>query len=229
LAYTLLQLRTLARQRADMENSQTVTDAELTNYINDSYGELYDLLVSEFEDYYLASPSTFTIASGANTSALPADFYKLRGLDFQLSAGEWVTVRQFNFASRNQRSNLVSRLSREARGIAYRVMGQYIRLEPAADAAGTYQLWYVPRFTRLTGDSDTMGDVLDFAEYVIIDAAIKMLIKEESDIQPLVLQKQAMVQRVQTMAKNRSVDSPERIADTSAEYTSYDALFPRSW
>lgn len=227
MAYTLLQLRTLARQRADMENSQLVLDPELTNYVNDSYAELYDLLVTQFEDYYLAAPQTFTIASGSNTQALPATFYKLRAIDLQ-NGSDWLTVRQFNFAERNHRATSISRIGYAAKNVSYRVMGQNIYFEPELDAAGTYRLWFIPRYTPLVADGDTMGDVLDFGEYVIIDAAIKMLIKEESDIGALMAQKQAMTERVMTMAKDRTVDQPERIADVSMDAYSFEGLFRRN-
>ena len=53
---SLTELRTLTRQRADMENSQFVTDTELTRYLNNSWGELYNLIVENFnEDYYTTS------------------------------------------------------------------------------------------------------------------------------------------------------------------------------
>lgn len=50
---TLAELRTEVRRRSDMENSQFVKDAELTTYINQSYVELYDLLIARFEDYFV--------------------------------------------------------------------------------------------------------------------------------------------------------------------------------
>ena len=48
-----------------MENSQFVKDIELTTYINQSYVELYDVLVSRFEDYYVTdfSDKSLVIAS----------------------------------------------------------------------------------------------------------------------------------------------------------------------
>ena len=47
---TLTQLIAAVRQRADFVNSQFVTDAELTSYINQSYFELYDLLIQKYGD-----------------------------------------------------------------------------------------------------------------------------------------------------------------------------------
>ena len=43
---TLANLITAARQKADMINSTFIQDAEWTDYINNSYAELYDILVS---------------------------------------------------------------------------------------------------------------------------------------------------------------------------------------
>ena len=54
---TLLNLRTAVRQRSDMVNDQFISDSELTSYINQSYFELYDILVQKYGDnYYVASP-----------------------------------------------------------------------------------------------------------------------------------------------------------------------------
>jgi hypothetical protein len=228
MAYTLAELKTLARQRADMENSTLIRDVELKNYINDSYGELYDLLTASFEDYYLKSPVTFTLTQPANTYSLPSDFYKLRGLDFQLSSSDWTTVTQFNFAERNVRSRLLSRYTTGQRSLSYRVMGSKLYLIPEEECSGTFRLWYVPKVTPLDLDADIMGDVLDFAEYVIIDAAIKCLIKEESDISALMALKQKMELRVTTMAKSRNIDRPERVADVSSQFEAFETLFPRA-
>jgi hypothetical protein len=49
----LSELKLEVRRRSDMENSQFVKDNELTTYINQSYVELYDLLISVYEDYFV--------------------------------------------------------------------------------------------------------------------------------------------------------------------------------
>jgi hypothetical protein len=92
----LSDLRTLVRQRADQENSQFVTDEELRQYINRGYAELYDLLVTNAtsEDYFLNS-STVTLVSGTQTYDLPADFYKLRGVDLNMGSDTF-PLRRYN-------------------------------------------------------------------------------------------------------------------------------------
>jgi len=50
---TLQELIDQVRQRSDMEHTEFVKDAEITTYLNESYFELYDLLVSRYEDYFV--------------------------------------------------------------------------------------------------------------------------------------------------------------------------------
>jgi hypothetical protein len=85
MSVTLLQLKDRSRQRADMENSEFVTDAELTIYINGSIAELHDLLVASYGSDYFLSSTTFSTVAGTESYSLPADFYKLMGVDVQVS------------------------------------------------------------------------------------------------------------------------------------------------
>lgn len=224
MAYTLSQLTTEVRRRADMENSTFVSDAEVMNYINGSYSELYDILVSRFEDYFIQGPVSFTLTG--HTYALPSDVYKVRGIDYLISGNDYISLRKWNFEERNKIARIVSRGIRGFSDRTYRTMGQNVFILPEDKGPGNYRIWYVPRFTPLQYSSDEMGDVLDFHEYVIVDAAIKCLLKEESDVQALMLIKQQLKQRIESMASNRDTQN-ERIGDVSG-YTDSDWLFPRS-
>ena len=222
MSFTLLGLRTLARQRADMENSSLVADAELTNYINASYAELYDLLTARYEDYFVKDPLTFS-TSGTSIYPLPADFYKLLGVDLQLDSSNWVSIRKWNFAERNKGNEIIPNIMN--RCIRYRVMGQNLRLLPENNADGTYRLWYIPRFAPLVADDGLLSGVLDFEEYIVLDSAIKMLVKEESDPSALLSLKAQMGERIVAMSANRDAGSPEVVGDVS--YDDYDFLLPR--
>jgi hypothetical protein len=220
----LLQIRTQARQRSDQENSEFVGDSELNGYINASYGELRDLLVSRFEDYY-SSTIEFTL-SGINTYEIPQTVYKIRGLDYQVNGSDWMTVYPFNFAERNSRNRATNRLIYGRRRLQYRLMGLNLILLPEDKASGNYKLWFIPRVTPLVDDEDEMSDVLDFEEYVVVDAAIKCLIKEESDITSLMAIKEQLRQRILAMSANRDAGMPERVADVSYFSNAPDFLFP---
>lgn len=212
MAVQLSTLRTRARQRADMEDSEFVTDSELNTYINSSYKELYDLLVSKIEQWFVSDPVEFTLStSDAGKKALASDFYKLEGVD-QSIGGRWREVRPFNFNARN-RQGLVDRLHGFHTTVRYRVVGSDLRFSPADMATGTFRYWYTPIATEMSDDADTMDGVNGWEEYVIVDAARKMLIKEESDISAVMAELASLTNRIEVMAQNRDVANPQQIQD----------------
>ena len=214
MSITLSELRSQARDRADMQNSAFVSDAELTKYLNSSIAELHDLLIADGEsDYYILS-TTFSTVAGTETYALPAAFYKLKGVDVQ-SGSEWLSVRPFNFNERNSGQSAAYNLS----GIdfRYRLAGSNIMLTPAPSGVNTVKLWYTPVATKLTADADTLDDINQYSEYVITDAAIKMLQKEESDVSILLAQKADLRKRIENMVANRDAGQPQAVSDIYAE------------
>lgn len=222
MATTLLQLRTRARQRADMVNSTFVTDAELTNLINLGLSELYDIVVSAFEDYFTIS-STFTVASG-NTYTLPTNFYKLRGLDFSVN-GSYQGCREFNFNDRNNSSQDLSWMNNNVSARSYRVMADTLLLQPTNSATGSYRLWYVPSPTFLVADADLVPESLSkfgWDEYIVLWAAERMLSKEESPITDVANERQQIAGRITAMAANRQVDQSSTISDVQGSYMMYN-------
>lgn len=213
MSKTLSQIREQARQRSDMLRSEFVEDSELNSYINDSYVELYDLLVSKFEDYYAKDPLPFTIDSGESVYTLPADFYKLLGVDRQVSGDDYYAVRPFSFLNRN-RSNIANRLYGFFPNVGYRIYRDTLRITPVDNASGNYKLWYIPRYVPLVDDADE-PDVMDWADYIVVDVARKMLDKEESDSSPMLQEKLLMKKRIEEIAANRDAGDTDRVQDIS--------------
>jgi len=208
---TLATLRTRVRERADMVDSDFISDTELLTYINESYAELYDILVATYEDYYTEETS-LSLSDGSGTISLPADFYKLRGLDKDVG-GQWTAVYKFNFNDRNARPT--GARNPQLRETYYRIVRQDLKLAPEATADGSYRLWYIPEFTALVAESDTVDVPAGFDEYIVIDAAIKCLVKEESSTAALDNAKAAMMKRIENMAANRDADQAESISDVN--------------
>ena len=67
---SLGQLRLLSQQKADRVGSQFVTKQEWSVYINQSYFELYDLLVQKYGDDYYVDQYSFTLTN-SNSYPLP--------------------------------------------------------------------------------------------------------------------------------------------------------------
>lgn len=202
---TFGEIKQKARRRADMENSTFVKDAELSDYVNDSIKELYDLLVQKFGNDYFVKEFEFQTQPGVKDYDLPEDFYKLKGVD--LIRGETsdpFTLSPFMFIERN-RTGLFD-------NFRYRIIGNQIRfIDP--ETSRTIRLWYVPVAPLLSDDADTFDTINGYEEYVVLDAAIKMLQKEEADVQILLAQKGQMELRIDRAADNRDEGQSQRVTD----------------
>lgn len=214
---TLSELITAIRQRADFQNSQFVTDAELQSYINQSYFELYDLLVQKYGDnYYVQTPYTF-VTDGINQFFnLPSDFYKLLGVDLALANTQdsWVTIRPFNFSDRNRYAVPNFQSFYGVTNMRYRLNADQLWLTPIPASNQTIRIWYVPKLTTLVTGTDTVQGISGWTEYIIVDGCIKALAKEESDPSVFLLQKQALIQRIEAAAENRDAANPATVSDT---------------
>lgn len=221
---TLGDVRLAAKRRADMENASFVTDEEWNSYINASYKELYDLLIGSYgNDYFVAPPVQFTtdgtsqfytLPDGSSYNYAPA-LYKLLGVDLQANGNalQWIRLKPFNFSERNRFSPYGMQALYAYSNIRYRLNGNNIWFTPTPQAGLTVQLWYIPQPSNLEDDGDGFDGISGWEEYVIIDAAIKALIKEESDPTALGMQKQAMIARITAMAENRDAGEPATVAD----------------
>lgn len=309
---SLSQLRVATRQRADMVNSQFVSESELNSYINASYFELYDLLVQKYGNDYYMTQYSFQLQGNVSRYDLPEDFFKLLGVDLEISSGPdgYVSLRPFTLAERNRYSTANVQTWIGVTNLRYRISGNKLWFTPSPQTGQTIRIWYVPRLKELidvstvTVSSPVAGDTLligstsfqagvDFTiggsdaatainlanainassldvtttvsgnavsitttptallslsslnnttagaalrlacsaaqvsaednsvadgvsgwmEYVVTDAAIKMLQKEESDTSVLQFQKQALIKRIEAAAENRDAGSPATIAD----------------
>jgi hypothetical protein len=231
---TLASVRAAAQQRADMVNSQFLTTAEWTANINASYQELYGLLVQKFgADYYQAGTpdnwfqfTTTTAASyplpDGTASYLLSDgstvapaLFKVNGVDLQINSqpNGWLTLKSFMWAERNRFAFPNTQNFWGHSNIRYRINGNRIWLVPLPSAGQAIRIWYTPRLRVLVSDSDTLDGVNGWDEFIVIDAAIKALQKEESDVSILMAQKAAIISRLEAEAENRDVGMPAHVAD----------------
>lgn len=232
---TLGQIRLMSQQRADRVNSNFVTLPEWNTYINQAYFELYDLLTTVYEDYFLAPPVQINTDGTSQQYALPDGtnykggvfggsagnpspvFYKLMGVDCGLNqqGNAWVTLKKFNFIGRNR--FVFPNISSTFLGVfnlQYRLMGNNLYFIPTPSGGQILRVWYIPRVNQLLKDNDMLDGVSGWSEYVVVDAAIRALQKEESDVSVLMVQKQALKQRIEETAMNRDAGQGDTISDT---------------
>lgn len=236
---SLYELRLRSKERADKINSNFITTSEWNFFINQAYYELYDLLITVYEDYYVAPRLTFgtdgssaqyALPDGQNYSAAPA-LYKLYGADLGLdnSPNAFVTLKKFDFIARNR--YVFPQITSTLLGVfnlQYRLIGGTIMFIPVPSAGQTIGLWYYPRLRNLIKDNDVMDGISGWTQYVIARAAKYALDKEESDSQKLDEELLYLKQRIEGAAQNRDAGQGDTISNTRTRaerwggYAGYD-------
>ena len=130
-----------ARERADMPVAGFVPDSATGIYawINEGVQALHEKLVAARGSEYVESSTTLTFDGTSTVYALPADFFKLLGVDI-MDGGVTRSMLPFPRAERNLYNNLIAPWRSIPR---YMLAGSNIRFLPAP-AAGLGTLWYVP-------------------------------------------------------------------------------------
>lgn len=216
---TLLELRTAVRQRADIENSQFITDTELNSYINQSYFELYDLLVQKYgSHYFVSAPYSLTTDGTSEFYPLPTDFYKLVGLSakFLGAVSQYTPLKHGSFAEMQRYSGVSSQSLLGINDLLYTLTANNIWLAPVPPAGQALRMFYVPKLSTLSSDSDLVDGISGWTEYIICDAAIKCMQKEESDVTVLAAEKSSLIRRIEDAASNRDAAGASRVNETSS-------------
>lgn len=208
---TLAEIREKVRQRADNQaETARYPDSELNQYINDSRNELFGILVkhSLIRDE-AAQTITSTGAAAYNVDA--AHFATLAV--FKQEDEYYRRLRRHSFRERP----FAATASVDGEPNTYRIAtigGQkQIEFYPRADSGETYVLAYVPRPTDLSDDADTLDDVLGWDEYIVVDAAIKCLRKENTNTDELRMDKAELLARIEQEAEQQEMSEAYVVAN----------------
>jgi hypothetical protein len=230
---SLYEIRLRAKQNADRQNSNFVRNAEWDSFIGLAMDELYDILITVYEDYFKAPNATFTtnnntsifpLPDGAlsfyddnNVPFTPPPFYKLLGVDLALNTAQnaWVTMGKYQMIDRNKylypnsNSTIYGWMNAQ-----YRVLGNNIEFIPVPAGQQRIRLLYIPRLMQLMLDTDisTIG-FSGWLRYVIVRAAKYALDKEESDTTKLDAELLFLKTRIEESASNRDAGKPDTITN----------------
>lgn len=228
---TLGTIRATCQQRVDMVNSSFITTAEWNGYINAACQELWGLMVQKYGDNYLVqSPYTFTTDGVNDKFTLPTDFFKLLAVDVLVNSGttQYVNVPRFNTMDRNRFGPYGNIMPWGRINLYYQLLGSQIWLMPLPFSGQTVRLFYVPRFTLLVNDSDTLDAVNGWEDFVVADVCIKALAKEESDPSVFMQQKAALMARLEAEAENRDGANPQTTTITQGQNGVWPGFDPYS-
>lgn len=206
---TLTTLRTRVRERADMVGSSFVADSAtgLDAWINEANQRLHGMLVDALGEEYVSSTSSFTTVSGTSDYALPAGFYKLYGVDLNYEGA----IRTLQRYERNERNTY--REIRPERLPRYNVVGSNLRLYPATTNGLSGTILYAPEATVLVNGSDTVSYPNGWEKYIVIEAAIQALMKEESSVTALVAERERIEREIRDAKESRDMAMPKRVVD----------------
>jgi hypothetical protein len=175
---SLFELRLRSQQTADRVNSQFVTTSEWNAFIRLAMYELYDILITVYEDLFASdyvfvntngTEQRYPVPDGANnyfgdiypstsTDGAPAKaLYKLAGMDLGVNTSNdaWVTLQRFDFIARNAYvyPNSTSTIY-GVYNMRYRLMGNFINIIPTPSGNQQVRVWYSPKLPALLADVD---------------------------------------------------------------------------
>jgi hypothetical protein len=219
---TLLNLRTRARDRANMENSTFVSDSIFNTYINYAASHLRDIMASKVGEDYFATSVSHVLTSGQETVTLPTDFHKLLWVEELVDGDQYVKMHRFEVSEQPAAS---SSLIRPWQNLKYRLRANNLWLAPASASGGkNIRIWYVPVSTALSLDGDTLEGFNGWDEFIVLIAARKAMVKEEQDVTEIDREVMVFMERLETMVPNRDQAQPMRVQDTQRAWGYCDGL-----
>lgn len=218
---TLTELIADVRQRTNQESSTFVTDAEVTEYLNQEAAELYARIVQAQGPEHYRSSSTVSVVSGTSLYALPADFWQLQALEATLG-GITGRLRPFMPSEHALLSNAQPYAWYSP--IRYRVQANNLEVLPATQTF-TATLYYTPAPPRLVSGGDLLDGFAGYEVAAIYGACATVLAKEESDPSFFMAQRDRIYQHIQALAAQRDSNEPERVQDVTTSAWPYGGLF----
>lgn len=225
-AVTLTQLRARARELADMTTSTFISDTadSLDLWINEGAQKLHDLYVQAFGEDYIEKSATLTTVAAQTDYTLPADFYKLLGIELPI-AGKMRSLKLYNRAERNGISDQISLYSQLSLP-RYKLSKGVVRLLPAPGSVIVGKIWYSPLLQvtkanasviNLLVDADDSINFENGAErYVVMYAARKAKLKQEDDVSALERDLEKEESALRLLIEERNAAEPKSAVDVEA-------------
>lgn len=214
------------RSRANMETSTFVTDAEITEWLNQELAELHIHLVTNEGQPHFRQQQNLSVLQNVALYPLPSDFYRVQRITANIS-GYNMDLEPF---MESERASLLNSTiyGYVARGSSpmYRVQGSNLEILPATRAYSA-TLFYVQRCPRLVSGTDTTDGFDGYEMAAICGATAIALQKEESDASLYLAHKVNWLRLVDSAAPNRDASHPERVADVTGDLD--NTMMPWLW
>ena len=199
------------RQRTNQENSTFVTDAELTEYLNQEIALIEVKLALEQGQTHIRSSQSVSVVPPTALYALHASFWALQEVT---ATANGVTTTLVPFTSAEHGALSSTGLFAPYGPAMYRIQGANIEFRPATEAF-TATVYFTPVTARLASGSDTWDGFNGYEMAAIYGVCASVMAKEDSDPNYF-LGKQAEIYSVIAAASaHRDAANPERVQDVT--------------
>jgi len=205
---TRSEIRTLILSWLDDAQSGYFDATTCNMWINLAQRQVQMELLQAGQNWYEQRVTTSTVVGQADY-ALPSDFMVLHRLEIVLSGTDDQECRQAVGPITINQQDLVS----IPRGTpsAYILNKDRFTLYPVPSQVWTMRLYYSPRVTDLSSDSDSPDVPEQFMEYLALLAAFDGFIKDDRAPENLIAKKQKYENVLTQMKNHRNQDVPRQI------------------
>lgn len=211
----------LAKEAADLTNSNFITDATWLRWFNQSYKKFYNLCVGTYQDLYVSTATIVTV-SGTEDYDLPTDLLKLRLIEVYDSSPKPRTLRPWTLSEKNRLAYSIYEYP-----LRYILWNKKIKLIPEPTGVVTLKLYYIPAAAKVTDTATQLEYWGGFSRYVELDMAIKALKKEESSTQELVQEQMILEEKIKTEMQSYDAGQPRQMTDITR--INGASIYPAAW
>jgi hypothetical protein len=203
-------------QRSNLEGASAfIKPYELTDLINGSLAEWVDeVRATTWNGTYTRALHAITTSSGVASYPLPGDFLTLLSVDIAIGGGIVSSAHPYQEEQRNAFRNMPLAAGWGfSAPIYYQIQGTDISFIPAPQGAYSVTVNYVPTAPVLSDPNDTIDSINGWEEFIVLDAAIKCLLKagEAETIPSLTQRLEQQRHRIRSMAPRRDQYGAERV------------------
>jgi hypothetical protein len=212
----LKDLRDDARRTAGLTtDSDAVEDLTLNEYINQSWAELYDLVIDADDGRIFAVNATNPPSLGEHSFRLPMDFYRL--ISCHVRRGEHYVPAER--AELSEYATLADDHTHHARPKYFvrrnpNTGEHFIFVFPEPDAV-SLAITYFPQPKELSVDSDRLDNPARWLSFINYATAIKMLNQLERDPSGQLIELKRVGQRIADAVGDLDLNSPAVVRDIS--------------
>lgn len=165
------------RAQADLTGSTWVSDTEITQWINQAIGALYDLVIDSCQDRVVSSQNVSVVA-GTQTYTPTTAFRKILKVHYS-GGGDYYALETYQRAEEST-SGVSTDLGNEY--LRYRIEGANLVLAEPPSTAGTLVVKYIPELAEIA-TTTTLPTWIDLGwhEYLIWDGVARCKLKAEKD------------------------------------------------